>query len=121
MKTPNFKLLKKYLLPLLIIILASTFLRFIKDSGTNKNIYFLMTLLNCLMCFLFGLSLRLGRKKRRQNLISKLMIGLVMIYLLIYQLDILSLPKTTSLFNYLGLTKLNLSLLYIYFGWLFFD
>lgn len=121
MKTPNIKNLKKCLLPLLVILLASILLKILKTSGSGQNTFFLLTLTKCLFSFLFGLTLHLGRKKRRQNIISKIIIGFFMIYLFIYQLDILPFKNSSYFFNYLGLEKVNLYFLYIYFGWLFFN
>ncbi|MEG0314263.1 MAG: amino acid permease [Erysipelotrichaceae bacterium] len=105
--------------PLLIIVgsaIISKFLTlYIKASFINT----LVTVVIVCALFLFGTSLN---KSSRSNAVIKKVISLVLvIFLMLMQMNIFTLPYISSFLDMIGMHSFFINMLYIYCGYIFVD
>jgi len=112
---------RRYGLPLLIILLTGISLNtlgYILSGNIGTKI---IIILRCALMFTFGLSIFMGRKKRNQSWIKKLVISFFLIFFLVWDLGYVMIPELKTIFNFLGIKGYVIYLVYIYCGYAFYD
>ncbi|MBR5796345.1 MAG: hypothetical protein IKY26_09395 [Erysipelotrichaceae bacterium] len=113
--------MKKYGLPLLIIIVGSFLVQLISNflnfTGANE----ICTVLRVMVVFSFGLSLCQKKRRNQNNWVKKLVIAFFVFFLMCWEMGYFVFPGIKSILNFLNLTSFGYNLLYVYCGWAFFD
>ena len=113
--------MKKYGLPLLIIIVGSFLTQLANRFLNFTGAYEICTVLRVMVVFAFGMSL-CQRKRRNQNTwVKKLIIAFFVFFLMCWEMGYFVFPGIKGIVNFLGLASFGFDLLYIYCGWAFFD
>jgi hypothetical protein len=112
---------RRYGLPILIILLTGISLNTLGiilsgDIGSK-----IIIILRCVLMFVFGLNMYVGRKKRNQSWIKKLVISFFLIFFLVWDLGFVMIPELKTIFNFLGIKSYVIYLVYIYCGYAFYD
>jgi len=110
--------MKKYGLPLLIIIVGSLLWNL---TYSYLGAGLICTLIRVCTVFGFGVSLAQFRKRSQNGWVKKLIIAFFVFFLVCWELGYLTFPQLRSVIDFLGLTSFGFNLLYVYCGWSFFD
>lgn len=111
--------MKKYTMPLLVIILLSFVLRYLETLLVG-DARVLITILRAGLLFYLGICLRTGNK-RSQKWVGKVIISFIFALLMIYEIGYLPFPTVNSVFSFLGIYGYIIYLLYVMCGYYFFD
>lgn len=112
---------RKYFLPLGILLGLSIGLRWLDPILNGQLGEAIIIILRAVLLFCFGLSLNLGKRKKYETWLRKVIISFVFIFFLVWDLGYIMIPELKMIFNYLGLYGYIVYLIYIYCGWSFFD
>ena len=112
---------KKYLLPLALILALAMGIYWSKPLLKGEIGNALIILIRSGLLFGFGLSLNVGKKRRYETWLRKVIISFVFIFFLIWDLGYIMIPELKAVFNSLGINGYIVYLIYIYCGWSFFD
>ena len=114
-------MLKRYVYPLLIILIISLGLNLLRNILQDAFFNPLFIILNASLLFAFGMHLNIYKRSKNQAWFKKLVISFFLIFFLVWQLDYIMIPELKGIFNMLGINGSIISLVYIYCGWAFFD
>ncbi len=114
-------MVRKYLLPLAILLVLSVGLRWLDPLLNGQIGEAIIIILRACLLFMFGLSLNVAKKRRYETWVRKVIISFVFIFFLVWDLGYIMIPELKTAFNYIGLYGYIVYLVYIYCGWSFFD
>ncbi len=112
---------KRYLLPLLVLLILSIGLRWLELILTGHVGFIILTILRSLLLFWFGLTLNHAHRRRNETWLRKVIISFVFIFFLVWDLGYIMIPELKNFFDNIGLYGYIVYLIYIYCGWAFFD
>lgn len=112
---------RKYFLPLGVLLALSLGLRWLDPLLNGSLGEAIIIILRAILLFCFGLSLNIGKRKKYETWVRKVIISFVFIFFLVWDLGFIMIPELKTIFNYLGLYGYIVYLIYIYCGWSFFD
>lgn len=113
--------IKRLGLPILLILISAFLVRlfsvYLPTIFTNT----LATIFYASILFMFGITLHRNMRKRSNAVFRKVIAILGFVMLLFYQLNVFTVSFIDHMFAYLGIQGIFLSMLYIYFGYVFVD
>lgn len=113
--------MKKFGLPILLIILIAISSKFLVQFTDDQVGNFLYIIVMMALLFNLGLTLNTHKKTRGQTWIKKVIASLVVLLFLIYQLSgTLVFNELHTFFGFIGLNQTVIYLIYVYCGWIFF-
>jgi len=113
--------MKKYGLPILVIIVGSIVYSLATEYLTFNGASTVCTFIRIAIIFGFGVSLCQKRRSNQKDWIKKLVISFFVFFLICWELGYFAFPELRSLMKFLGLTTFGFNLIYVYCGWAFFD
>lgn len=111
---------KKYILPLLAILLLSIFLNYFSKI-LEPNFTFLVIIIRCFLLLLIGFIFSNAKYHKKQNWLPKVLFSIVILIFLFNELNFIEIPGLLEIFNYLGIKGFLVYLIYIYCGYCFFQ
>jgi len=111
--------MKRYGIPLLVIIIGCLML-----FGIRNYIFFsfkdsALVILSALLLFVLGISMS-NRSKKSNGWLKKVVILTLMVLMVLIELGVLRISFLSMIFSKIGSVTLIFSMLYIYFGFIFF-
>lgn len=114
--------MRKYGLPLVFIVSIALITKLFTSFQDDAVGHFFYLMIQTSLLFSLGLSLNTHKKSRHQAWFKKVVVSLVVLFFLLYQLDLIIVMKEMHLFfNFIGLNTFVIELIYIYCGWIFFS
>lgn len=110
---------KRLGMPILVMVVSTTLFYLIHTYLQSSITTTLLTIIFDVSLFIFGVTLN-GKRKSR-SVYRKVIALVCTIILLFIQLGVVDMPFVTSLQSFLSINPYLLSMLYIYFGFLFMD
>lgn len=114
-------MLKKYLIPLLLILIISLVLPILDTILTGEFFYNIMIIIRAITYFTLGVYLNTNKRGKYQSWLLKIVISFIFVLLLLMQLNISIIHSFISIVNTLGISGFIYYLFYIYLGWCFFN
>lgn len=112
---------KKYFLPLGVLLLLSLGIRWLDPLLNGGFGNFVITVLRAGLLFSFGLCMNVGKRRKNETWVRKVLISFIFIFFLVWELGYVMIPELKNIFDFLGLYGYIVYLVYIYCGWSFFD
>lgn len=112
---------RKYFLPLGVLLLLSVGIRWIDPLLNGPFGDGIVTVMRACLLFSFGLSLNVGKRKKHETWLRKVLISFILIFFLVWELGFVMIPELKNIFNFLGIYGYIVHLVYVYCGWSFFD
>ncbi|NLC54400.1 MAG: hypothetical protein GX769_00780 [Erysipelothrix sp.] len=113
------KILRRYVIPLGILIVGSFLINFFKNlipNVINANVYYLLVVL---MLFAFGFSLNNQRSRLKSFYWRHIIIILFLVFMYLYDTNILDVQLFNWFRKYIIADNIIIKIFYVYFGWLF--
>lgn len=113
------KIVRRYLVPVGILVLGSFLINFLKSVFPNvidSNIYYLLVVI---MLFSFGFSLNNQRSRLNSFSWRHIIIVLLLVFMYLYDSNILDIKLFSWFRNYVVADNIIIKVFYVYFGWLF--
>ncbi len=113
------KLVRRYLVPLGILIVGSFLVNFLSrvlPQVIFGNVYYLLV---TLLLFAFGMSLNIQKTRFKNFSMRHIVIVILMILLYLFDTQIINVPLYNWFLSYTTSDFIITKIMYVYFGWLF--